>query len=138
MLLPDTTINAVIARSKHSLAIGVAVVVLPRFVQQVHSIGIFTGLTLIALAVFSLVLAAWRTDNGLWMLSGLGLTIYGPVYIYYKLHSCLRIFRNAVPPVANAWQIGEAIDAALALLLFGFLTRFLLTITVRNWTISHQ
>ena len=137
MLLSDTTLNSVVARRKYLVAVGVAVVLLPRFIGQVHSIGVFTGLTLIALAVFSLALAGWRTDNGLWMLSGLALSIYGPVYVYYQLQSCIRIFQNAVPLVANVWKIGEAIDAAIAIIVFGFVVRFLLTITVRNWTMSN-
>jgi hypothetical protein len=138
VLLPDTTIDATIARRWYCFALGVALVVLPRLIPRVHSTGVFTGLTLIALSVFSLVLTRWRTDTGLWMLSSLILTIYGPVYVFYQWLSCIRIFQKAAPQKANAWQIAEAVDAVIALLLFGFLVRFVLTITIRNWAVSHR
>jgi hypothetical protein len=138
VLLTDTAVDGAVDRKWLCLMIGVALVVLPRVIVRPHSVGMFTGLTLIAFGVFAGALRHWRHDRGLWMFAVLLIVVYGPVYLYYQCQSVLRVVHGGPPNAANVkWlQWCSTIDACIGMIVFGLLMQFLVTVAIRNFQLS--
>ena len=123
-----------------TLILGLALIVLPRLFVQGHSVGMFTGGCLVTHGVFSFSLRSWKTNRGLWMLSALLLCFYGPLYIYIQGREIFSLLNNVVL-IGNrplAATVAEAVDSALAIFVFGLLVRFVLAVTVYNWSFSRD
>ena len=140
ILITHSAVDRVVAARRLAFILGVALIVLPRLPVQQHSVGIFTGSCLVTLGIFSFALRNWRTDRGLWMLSALLLCVYGPLYIYIQVRGIAGLLNNLGPnrnqPLAI--EIAKAIDSGLAILVFGLLVRFVLTVTACNWSFSRD
>ena len=140
MFMQYSSVDRVIAARGVTLILGIALVIVPRLIVQNHSVGVFTGGCLVTLGIFSFSLRKWRTDRGLWMLSALLLSFYGPLYIYIQSYEVANLLNNAgqnqIQPLAI--QIAKALDSTLAIFFFGLLVRFVLAVTVYNWSFSRE
>ena len=137
MLLTVPQMDFITGSSKRSVFLGLGLVIIPRIFVPGQGIGVFTGITLIALGIFTLLLNRWRSDPGLWMLAALVLVIYGPVYIHFQYQSIAKLIQNAPPNLRLNWiQIGTTLDRGIALLVFGLLVQFLTTVVFKNWQMS--
>lgn len=139
MFLTDPQMDLVAVYRGRSVLIGLGLLIIPRICVPGQSSGVFTGLTLLALGIFALVLNRWRSDPGLWMLAALVLVIYGPVYIYLQCRSIAVLIRNVPVNARLNWiQLGTTLDSCTALLVFGLLVRFVTTVVAGNWRMSKR
>lgn len=138
MLLHDLTIDRLLSLKAYIFLSGVALLTLPRLGPFGKRAATLTGIALIGLGVFAMVFQRFRTEPGLWMLSGLALTVYGPGYIYLQVKSIAGIINDVqAKRVADQFvQFAELLDCTIALLVFGFIVRFFATVIVANWALS--
>lgn len=124
LLVPERRVEAWIQGAPWFLLLGLAALVAG---VRADGPGLLSAFLSLWLGASGLSLAAWRTERGLWRLAGLfGLVAVG-VYGLFVWGAV----RDAIQGRANGLWI--ALDAAVATLLLGGLTRRLLTAAVANW-----
>lgn len=129
--------HLIVANRLRSVLLGLALLVIPRVIAPGQSIGALTGFTLYAFGIFALALKRWRSEPGLWMLATLLFVVYSPVYVYFQYQSTVLVFNNVLQkPGLNGFQLASTLDGCIALVVFGALVRFLMTVVVRNWQVS--
>lgn len=81
---------------------------------------------LVSLGAMGRSFSTWRTERGLWMLSALFLTMFGPIHVLLIYHSVL----DAV--AGGAIKSILAVDVFIGTSALGFMVRFLWAVTYWN------
>ena len=123
ILLPDRRIDALVAGYQRYVLFGLALLFVAHRLNGFCAIPAFAAIWLGACGGS---LQAWRTERGLWMLSGFFLAISLAVYSLLQYAAVVDMLHNRRPPAPIA------IDASLGMALLFVQTRLLLTVTIRN------
>ena len=94
-----------------------------------------TWFMILNLGIYGAALRRWRTEPGLWMLATFLALFLGACWCAFMVER-LRTWGNAPqqPPRPQTWaEIGYAIDASIALVLFGRVVWFAASVAVANW-----
>ena len=139
-LMSDDLIDRTIYYRRHLFLGGPGWICLMTLLPKPMQILGFTSFMVWALGLFAFCLQKWRTDRGLWMLATLLVVSYGPICTYFYYLKVLSLLNPAPAGQAlmRGWdEIRLALDCSLALLLMGKIVRFSLSVSIRNWQLTH-
>jgi hypothetical protein len=136
LLSPERIDRAVYSSGNRALA-GLTLLAIAALLPQEWRCGVICAIVLLSQAIYYLWLRRWRTDPGLWMAATLLVVMLGPSFLYFEFEYWQSVF---MPPPARqpqpklTWgEIGFAIDAVVALKLFGGIVRVAASVAVENW-----
>jgi hypothetical protein len=101
---------------------------------QFGVVGVCTGLMAMALGASGAMFCQWRKERGLWMLSGLFLAIYFPIFVAL-VHLALSDLAQVGVPNLSAC---DTCDIWIADLFLAVQILFLETVTRTNWSLGKK
>lgn len=139
-LMSDDRIDRTIHFCRHLFIGGLSWFLLMAPLPKPLKVLVFTSFMVSALGLFAFCLQKWRFDRGLWMLATLLVVIYAPICAFFYYLEIMSLINPAPAGQAlmRGWdEIRLALDCSLALLLTGKIVRFSLSVSIRNWQLTH-